>query len=178
MSRRVGTPRNQVKLSSVSVVSLTRKGVRFEVAAYPSKVVDYRAGVEADLDEVLQVPSVFRNVEQGVLAPKKDLARAFPGMDADAVCREILRRGALQVSEAERAAAQAALVRDVAALVADRVVDARTGARLPATSIERVLRDELRFAPAPTKSAKQQALAVMKRLEGHGFRRAPMARDR
>ena len=40
-----------------------------QVAAYPSKVVDWRAGVETDLDEVLQVRAVFRNVSKGVLSP-------------------------------------------------------------------------------------------------------------
>jgi len=176
MSRRVGTPVNQVKLSSVSVVRLTRKGLKFEVAAYPSKVVDYRAGVEADLDEVLQIASVFKNVEQGVLAPKKDLAKAFPKQSTEDACREILKHGSLQVSEAERKAASANLFRDVAAIVAARVVDARTGLALPPASIERVLRDELHLAPSGTRSAKAQALEAIKVLErDHGFKRAPMA---
>ncbi|KAH8051511.1 hypothetical protein JL722_10683 [Aureococcus anophagefferens] len=61
MSRRVGTPMNKVVLSSVNVVRLQRGGGRFEVACYPNKVVDYRSGTETDLDEVLQIRTVFKN---------------------------------------------------------------------------------------------------------------------
>ena len=102
MSRRVGTPQNQVKLSSVNVVRLQRCGQRFEVACYPNKVVDYRSGVEVDLDEVLQIKNVFKNVSKGVVMPKKDLNKAFPKLSVDDVCREILRSGQLQVSARER----------------------------------------------------------------------------
>ena len=175
MSRRVGTPMNKVVLSSVNVVRLQRGGGRFEVACYPNKVVDYRSGTETDLDEVLQIRTVFKNVSKGVATPKKDLAKVFPKMSVDDICREILRSGQLQVSARERGAASEALVRDVAGIVAERVVDAATGAFLPPASVERLLRDEANFAPSATRSAKQQALDVIKILErDHGLRRAPM----
>ncbi|EGB11912.1 hypothetical protein AURANDRAFT_3422, partial [Aureococcus anophagefferens] len=175
MSRRVGTPMNKVVLSSVNVVRLQRGGGRFEVACYPNKVVDYRSGTETDLDEVLQIRTVFKNVSKGVATPKKDLAKVFPKMSVDDVCREILRSGQLQVSARERGAASEALIRDVAGIVAERVVDAATGAFLPPASVERLLRDEANFAPSATRSAKQQALDVIKILErDHGLRRAPM----
>ncbi|KAH8086190.1 hypothetical protein JL720_7393 [Aureococcus anophagefferens] len=146
MSRRVGTPMNKVVLSSVNVVRLQRGGGRFEVACYPNKVVDYRSGTETDLDEVLQIRTVFKNVSKGVATPKKDLAKVFPKMSVDDVCREILRSGQLQVSARERGAASEALIRDVAGIVAERVVDAATGAFLPPASVERLLRDEANFA--------------------------------
>ena len=117
MSRRVGTPMNKVVLSSVNVVRLQRGGGRFEVACYPNKVVDYRSGTETDLDEVLQIRTVFKNVSKGVATPKKDLAKVFPRMSVDDVCREILRSGQLQVSARERGAASEALIRDVAGIV-------------------------------------------------------------
>ena len=78
MSRRVGTPQNRIELSSVSVVKLKKKSQTFEVAAYPSKVKDFRAGVETDIDEVLQVAQVFSNTVHGVVAPKKQLQKHFP----------------------------------------------------------------------------------------------------
>ena len=87
-------------------------------------------------------------------------------------------RGQLQVSARERGAASEALVRDVAGIVAERVVDAATGAFLPPASVERLLRDEANFAPSATRSAKQQALDVIKILErDHGLRRAPSGDD-
>ncbi len=53
---------------------------------------------------VLQVASVFTNVSKGNLASSKDLMEAFGTSDAIAVCKEILEKGDLQVSEQERQA--------------------------------------------------------------------------
>ena len=53
---------------------------------------------------VLQVASVFTNVSKGNLASGRDLMDAFGTSDAIAVCKEILEKGDLQVSEQERQA--------------------------------------------------------------------------
>ena len=54
----------QVRLTNVAVVRLRRAGKRFEIACYKNKAVSYRQGLEEDLDEVLQIPSVFENVSK------------------------------------------------------------------------------------------------------------------
>lgn len=160
---------NSVKLSNVAVVRLTRKGVRFEVACYPSKVLDFRNGVETDLDSVLQVEGIFKNVSNGILASSKELKilGASP-------LRKILEEGELQVSEKERTAQLDALFKDVAKIVAEKTLDTRTGLPFPVASIERAMRN-LHFAPTP-RSAKQQALEVIKKLQASdfGIQRAPM----
>lgn len=174
MSRRVTTPQNLVKLTNVAVVRLQRGGRRFEVACYPSKVVDYRNGKENNLDEVLQVRTVFSNVSKGIVASAKDLSRVFGEEDP---VLAILDHGELQVSDKERGAALKALFRDVASIVADKTVDERTGRPPPVASIETYMRDELHFGVTAKASAKQQALDVIKKLEdlpGFGVRRAPM----
>ena len=64
MSQRIAQPVTQVRLTNVAVVRLRRAGKRFEVACYKNKVVSWRNGLEDDLDEVLQIPSVFQNVSK------------------------------------------------------------------------------------------------------------------
>lgn len=174
MSRRRSTPSNQVKLSKVAIVRLQRNGQRFEIACYPSKVVDYRSGKERDLDEVLQVRTVFTDVSKGIVAKTKQVEKAFEGSDA---LVEILQNGELQVSEKEREAQLTNLFRDVAFVVSEKTVDVRTGRPPPVASIERYMRDDLHFGVSSSKSAKQQALDVIKRLEtlpDFGIKRAPM----
>ena len=139
MSQRREGPQNRVELSSVSVVRLKRKGASFEVAAYPNEVRDFRAGVEGDVDEVLQVVSVFSNTVHGVVAPKKQLQKAFPGLSVAQICEEILRRGQLQVSAKEREAETDKLMAEVTNLVASMVVDAQTGSRLAPDAVGRLL---------------------------------------
>lgn len=64
MSRQLTLPVNQVRLTNVAVVRLKTHGKRFEVAAYKNKVMNWRAKIETDINEVLQVTTVFQNVSK------------------------------------------------------------------------------------------------------------------
>ncbi len=64
MSSRVKQPVSQVRLTNVAMVKMRKHGLRFEIACYKNKVVNWRNGVETDLDEVLQIRSVFENVSK------------------------------------------------------------------------------------------------------------------
>jgi hypothetical protein len=46
MSSGMFTPTNQVRLTNVNIVKLQTHGFRFEIACYPSKVINFREGVE------------------------------------------------------------------------------------------------------------------------------------
>ena len=48
----------------MTVSSCPSAVVRFELACYQNKVLDWRSGVEKDLDDVLQSDTVFSNVSK------------------------------------------------------------------------------------------------------------------
>lgn len=85
----INQPANVIKLTNVSVVRYKRSGKRFEVACYKNKVREWRTGVETDLDEVLQIKSIFVNVSKGQTASKEDVEKAFPGLDTDQALLEV-----------------------------------------------------------------------------------------
>ena len=120
------TPVNQVRLTNVAYVRLQKAGKRFEIACYRNKALSWRNKVEHDLSEVLQIDTVFSNVSKGMLASSKDLEAAFGTSDQREVCREILDRGELQVSEQERSAQHESLFREVANIVVEKTVDSET----------------------------------------------------
>jgi ribosome maturation protein SDO1 len=168
-------PISQVRLTNVAVVRLKRKGKRFEIACYKNKVVSWRDGNEADLDEVLQTGRIFSNVSKGILANSKDLVAAFETDDASKIVIEILRQGELQVSAGERQHQAGNLFNEVAVIVSNVCVDPDTKRPFSVGIIERAMRDTLHFAVVPNRSAKVQAQAVIKQLEGHmNIRRAQM----
>ena len=123
-----------------------------------------------------QVHTIYANLDKGVLAKSEDLIESFGTDDEDAVCVEILNRGDFQVSEQERQMQLDALFKDVATRVTDMCVHPETKRPYPLSTIERAMRDELHFAPALSRTAKQQALAVVKQLEGSAV--LPIARAR
>jgi len=78
---------------------MKKAGKRFEIACYKNKVLSWRQGTEKDIDEVLQSHTVFLNVSKGQVAKKDDLIKAFEKDDQTQICKDILAKGDLQVSD-------------------------------------------------------------------------------
>eukprot|EP00743_Colponemidia_sp_Colp-15_P002095 GILK01002272.1.p1 GENE.GILK01002272.1~~GILK01002272.1.p1 ORF type:complete len:355 (+),score=71.65 GILK01002272.1:51-1115(+) len=159
-------PVNQVRLTNVAVVRLKKQGIRFEIACYKNKVSNWRSGVERDIDEVLQVHSVFTNVSKGILANKKELMTAFGTEDQQTVLKLILDKGEVQVSEKERQILYEQMYTDVATLVAQKCINPDTQRPFTVALIERTLR-ELHFTVKLNQTAKQQALDAIRLLASH-----------
>lgn len=140
MSRQINQPSNQIKLTNVSLVRLKKGKKRFEIACYKNKVLEWRSGIETDLDNVLQIPNVFLNVSKGQTAPTADLAKAF-GKDVPVndIVLEILNKGELQVGEKERAAQLERVHNEVVGIVASKLVDPRTKRVYTTGMIEKAL---------------------------------------
>ncbi|KAH7329254.1 SBDS protein C-terminal domain-containing protein [Stachybotrys elegans] len=124
---RINQPSNQIKLTNVSLVRLKKGKKRFEIACYKNKVLEWRSGIETDLDNVLQIPNVFLNVSKGQTAPKEDLEKAFgKGKSTNDIILEILKKGEMQVGDKERAAQLERVHNEVIGIVASKLVDPRT----------------------------------------------------
>jgi len=163
MANRIITPTNQKILTNVAVVRMKKGGKRFEIACYKNKVLNWRNKVEKDIDEVLQAHTVFTNVSKGQVAKKEELQAAFGTEDQLEICRQILDKGELQVSEKERTNQSDAQHKEIATIVADMCVNPETKFPYPVTIIEKALSD-LHFAMKPNRSSKQQALEVIPKL--------------
>ncbi len=91
----------KVRLTNVAVVRLTKTGKRFEIACYRNKVVNWRNRVETDLDEVLQIESVFENVSKVIWVVAGFLHRFVSNMEWPfsfsrlfrVLCLRVLERG-------------------------------------------------------------------------------------
>jgi len=158
------TPVNQIRLTNVAVVRLKKGGKRFELACYPNKVLSWRDKVEKDLDEVVQTHTIFTNVSKGVAAKKDELLKCFSTVDEEAVVLEILAKGEIQVSEKEREHFQEKTFRDIATIVAEKCVDPETKRPLTVGVVERAMKD-IHYSIHPSRSAKQQALEVIRALK-------------
>lgn len=166
------TPVNQVRLTNVAIVRYKRQGKRFEIACYKNKVMAWRDGDENDIDEVIQTHEIFNNVSKGQVAKKQDVERCFkdavegvPEKQKNTeVCKVILKKGELQVSEKERQHTHEAMFLEIANTVSQMAINLETKRAFSANVIERAMREELHYSIRPNDSAKKQALAVMKEL--------------
>lgn len=142
-------PVGQKRLTNVCVVRYKRCGKRFEVACYKNTVVAWRNKVETDIDEVLQVHTIYENLDRGILAKREDMLEAFGNDDEDKICVEILNKGEFQVSEQERQMQLDALIKDVATRVTDMCLNPETQLPYPLSTIERYMRETLHFVTLP-----------------------------
>lgn len=127
MPQNIQQPANRITLTNISLVRYRKRKTRFELACYKNKLLEYRAGAETDLDNVLQVPTIFLNVSKGAAAPNSELEKAFgKNYDKDAVIKEILEKGELQVGAGERREERERLEKEVLDLVGGRLVDPTT----------------------------------------------------
>ncbi|XP_076245822.1 SBDS ribosome maturation factor [Calliopsis andreniformis] len=161
---KIFTPTNQIRLTNVAVVRMKKAGKRFEIACYKNKVISWRNKLEKNIDEVLQTHTVFVNVSKGQVAKKEDLIKAFNTDNQTEICKEILTKGELQVSDKERHSALDSMFKDIATTVADKCVNPESKRPYPVTMIEKAMRD-IHYSVKPNRNAKQQALDVIPQLK-------------
>ena len=136
----INQPSNQIKLTNVSLVRLKKAKKRFEIACYKNKVLEWRNGIETDLDNVLQINSVFLNVSKGQTAPSADLAKSFGAKTpVNDIILEILNKGELQVGEKERHAQLERVHNEVVSIVSSKLVDPKTKRVYTTGMIEKAL---------------------------------------
>ncbi|KFK24287.1 hypothetical protein AALP_AAs62367U000600 [Arabis alpina] len=174
MSKTLGQPVGQKRLTNVAIVRLKKHSNRFEIACYKNKVLSWRSGVEKDIDEVLQSHTVYSHVSKGVLAKSKDLIKAFGSEDHTAICREILDKGELQVAAKERESQLSNQFRDIATIVMQKTINPETQRPYTISMVERLMH-EIHFAVDPHSNSKKQALDVIRELQKHfPIKRSPM----
>mmetsp|Transcript_5523 Transcript_5523/g.9939 ORF Transcript_5523/g.9939 Transcript_5523/m.9939 type:complete len:461 (-) Transcript_5523:667-2049(-) len=167
MSQRINRAVNQVRHTNIAVVRLRKKKKQFEIACYPNKINDWRKGLETNRDNVLQSERVYENVGKGLVAKKKDMEAVFGTSNVDEVLAIILAEGQAQISELERQRELDSKLRNIASIVADKCVNPMNKRPYPVSTIEQAMKETLHYAVATNRSAKQQALEVMRKLGEH-----------
>ncbi|KAJ2691853.1 hypothetical protein GGH99_002122 [Coemansia sp. RSA 1285] len=166
MGGKIMQPSKKIRLTNVAIVRLRQSGMRFEIACYKNKVTEWRMGVEKDIDEVLQIHQVYVNVSKGQVAKTEDLEKCFSTDNIDEVLKIILKKGEQQVSDKERQHQQHNMLRDIATVVADMCVNPSTQQPHTVTMIEKAMSD-IHFSVNHNRSAKQQALDVIRQIQEH-----------
>ncbi|VVC36393.1 Ribosome maturation protein Sdo1/SBDS,Ribosome maturation protein SBDS, N-terminal,Ribosome maturation [Cinara cedri] len=158
---KIFTPTNQIRLTNVAVVRMKINGKRFEIACYRNKVISWRNGIEKDIDKVLQTHSVFTNVSEGQVAKKEDLQKVFNTDNLTDICKHILVKGELQISDEVRSAQLYAPLKDIATIVAGQCVNPETRRPYSITVIEKAMKD-VHYSVKPNMNDQQQALEAIR----------------
>nr|PVC52357.1 hypothetical protein MACL_00000832 [Theileria orientalis] len=154
----------QVRFTNVATVRLKVHGERFEIACYKNKVVNWRSGVETDIQEVLQSPYIFTNISKGKLANNNQLMKAFNTTDINKITKQILDKGEFQVSSEERKQILESTFRDIVSILHELTVNPNTGRPLTRTLLENALKSS-GFSVSLNEPPKKQALKAVNLLQ-------------
>lgn len=111
--------------------------------------------------KLIQCLQMFQKVK---LRKKEDLLKAFGTDNQTDICKEILAKGELQVSDKERHSQTEQLLKDIATTVAGICLNPELKRPYPVTIIEKAMKDA-HYSVKINQSAKQQALQVIKLLK-------------
>ncbi|VWU51607.1 ribosome maturation protein SBDS, putative [Hepatocystis sp. ex Piliocolobus tephrosceles] len=152
-------PINQVKFTNVAVVKYKYKGKKFEIACYKNKIIDWKNGVELNIDDVLQSHLIFTNISKGEIAKKSELTSCFNSNDNYEICKTILEKGTLQISNKERTVMKDKVYKDVIEILHEMSVNPQTGYPLSTNMIESIVKN-IGYSINLDDSAKKQALKL------------------
>eukprot|EP01017_Pseudomicrothorax_dubius_P014345 TRINITY_DN1673_c0_g1_i5.p1 TRINITY_DN1673_c0_g1~~TRINITY_DN1673_c0_g1_i5.p1 ORF type:complete len:412 (+),score=114.60 TRINITY_DN1673_c0_g1_i5:60-1295(+) len=157
-------PVGQVRLTNVAIIKYKIHNKKFEIACYKNKAINWRNGVETELEEVLQTNAIYSNVSKGELASTEELKVYFPGVDRNTIIKTILEKGELQISEKEREVHISAMFKDIANILAEMCIHPRTKRAISVDAIKAAMKD-IHFAVVLDQDVKRQALACLKQLQ-------------
>jgi ribosome maturation protein SDO1 len=151
------------RLTNVAVIKYRVSKKNFEIACYKNKAINWRNGIETDLNEVLQTNAIYRNADQGEQASQEELEKYFPDMSFDDIIKTILDKGELDIGDKERDQQKDILFKDIANLIAEKCVHPETKRPFSIESIKAAL-NSIHFAPKLDQPAKKQASDCLKKL--------------
>ena len=99
-----------------------------------------------------------------MLSKQSDLQYCFDTTDNKTIAEHILNKGEIQVSEQEREAFNENLIKDIATIVAEKTINSQTNKPYTVSLIQDAMK-EIKFSVNQSKSAKVQALLVIRKLK-------------
>lgn len=129
-------PENQKKLTNVVTVTLKRFNKKYEIAAYPNKLIDYKNGVISDLSKVILTPNIYSSVSKGELCSQDSLS--LFKMDKNEILEEIIKYGTEQKNEVTRNYESSAVESEIVNFLQKRV--AKGGKMVSKDEIKKIVK--------------------------------------
>ena len=130
----VGVISNEKKTEGVRC-RLKKGGTTFEVLCHTAKVELFREGAAAQA-EVLVAPDLFKDIKTGDRPSADEVEKAFGHADLDKAVEEVLLKGELQLSTAERRKKTDEKLEAIKNFIATNYMEPKTNLPIPRTRIE------------------------------------------
>ncbi|KXB05276.1 RNA-associated protein [candidate division MSBL1 archaeon SCGC-AAA382A13] len=144
-----------VKLEDAVIARLSTHGTEFEVLVDPDLTLDYRAGEDIDIRDVLAAEKIFKDSSKGKKASEEKMEEIFGTSDPLEVADKIIKDGDIQVTTRQRKEMRKKRKKELISLIARRAVDPQKEMPHPPRRIENAL-EKTNFQVDAFKSAREQ----------------------
>jgi len=84
------------------IARLEKYGDHFEILVDPKGAEEFRSGAKVNLEEILEVDSIFKDASKGEKSNSEALKKAFGTEDVIVIAERILREGEIQLTTEQR----------------------------------------------------------------------------
>ena len=128
-----------VRLEDAVIARLLSHGTTFEVLVDPEQALALRTGEAVDVRGMLAIDKIFKDAKKGEAASEEMTQKAFGSLDVLKIAEQIIRKGQVQLTTAQRRKMRETRLKQVVALIARRAINPQTGMPHPPERIERAL---------------------------------------
>lgn len=144
-----------VKVEDAVIARLSTHGTEFEVLVDPDLTLDFRAGEDIDIREILAAEKIFKDSKKGKKASEERMEEIFGTSDPLEVAEKIIKDGDIQVTTKQRKEMRKKRRKEIISLIARRAIDPQSDTPHPPNRIENAL-EKAKFHVDAFKSAEEQ----------------------
>ena len=124
-----------VNVDKAITARIKREGKTFEILVDCDKALEYKKG-KGDLDNVLAVESIFKDVRKGEHANEHELEKIFNTRDFRKIAEIIIKEGDIQVTKEHASKERELKFKQIVDIIHRHAVDPKTGLPHPPLRIE------------------------------------------
>ncbi len=152
-----------VDVDKAVIARLKHKGENFEILVDCDKAFELKRGSNVDLNDVLAVTAIFKDVKKDERASEIRLKELFGTEDVNEIGATIIKEGEIQLTTERRRKMLEELRKQIVALITRNAIDPKTGHPIPPQRIE-MLMEEARVKIDEFKPAQSQVQEVVRKL--------------
>ena len=152
-----------VNLEDAVTARLEYFGEHFEILVDPELASDFKRGQEINVEDILAVEEIFKDVKKGDKASEEAMTKAFNTTDHIEVAAAILHKGQIQLTAQQRKEMQEEKRLKVISTITREAINPQTKLPHPARRIE-IAMEEAKVRIDPFKSVDEQVNTTLKAI--------------
>ncbi len=153
-----------VSLEEAVIARFESHGERFEILVDPKKAQEFREGNEIDIIASMAAEEIFKSTSRGDRASEESIKKIFGTTDLKTVAEEILTKGIIQLTQAQRIKMRAKKKSKIVDIIVRNAINPQTNTPHPRKRIENAI-EESKVHIDPFKSADSQVDDVLDSLK-------------